>query len=100
MAKMSAMNSRGEYLNNFNSVRLRLNGSGSLLMTMYTLNDVNNVELVPLTMAVLTDKEPTRLTNLTSQRAALKIYVDEIDEYFEINRLIIYTKAIFDEYPM
>lgn len=100
MPKLSAMNSRGEYLNNFNSVRMRLTGSGNLLMTMFTLDDINSVVLTPLVMSTATDREPTRLTNITSQRAALKISVDEIDEYFEINRLIIYTKAIFDEYPM
>lgn len=97
---MQSMASGGEYLNHFNAVRMRVTGSGELDMILYSLDDVNSVILEPLTLSATTNREPTRLTNMTEQRAALEISMDEIDEWFMINRIVVFAKPVFNDYPM
>jgi len=89
----------GENIIHFNAIRMRLTGDGSLLMTMYGLDDANEQELVPFTMVAATNREPTRLANFQDQRAALKIETTEIDEFFKINRIIVFAKELWTSYP-
>ncbi len=91
--------SSGEGINNFNAVRMRLTGSGSLLMSMFSLDDIRNTTLVPFTMSATTNIQPTRLCNFNEQRASLKIQTTAINEHFRINRIIIFSKEIFTSYP-
>jgi hypothetical protein len=86
-------------VNHFGAIRMRLTGTGSLLMTLYSLDDVLSQPLVAFTMALTSNIEPTRLCNFNQQRAALKIQTTVIDEYFRINRIILFTKPIYTSFP-
>lgn len=88
----------GESVAHVNAVRLRLVGSGTLNMTLKSLGPLEQ-ELTGFTMAAVTDKQPTRLANFKNQRVALEVYTDEINEWFKINRVILYVKPIAVEYP-
>lgn len=88
-----------EGITHFGAVRMRLTGTGSLLMSFYSLDDTNNQTLVPFTMIASSNIEPTRLSNFNEQRAALKIQTTEINEYFRINRIILFAKNIYTSYP-
>lgn len=83
----------------FNAVRLRVTGSGSLDMVFKSLDDVITKTLAPLAMSMATGREPRVLTNFKSQRAKLEISVDLIDEYFSINKLIVFVKPLWADYP-
>lgn len=101
MARSSLINGprgSGESIAHINAVRLRLVGSGTLNMTLKSLG-VFEQELTGFTMATVTDKQPTRLANFKNQRIALEVYTNEIDEWFKINRIILYVKPIAGEYP-
>lgn len=88
-----------EDIQHFGAIRMRLNGSGSLKMTFYSLNDVNSMDLIPFTMQASTNIQPTRLTNFNEQRASLRISTTEIDEVFRINRIILFGKDLWTSYP-
>ena len=81
-------------------VRLRIVGSGLFDMTLSDLDDIQSLTLVPFTLSATTRIEPTRLANFQSQRVRFGGSVNVIDEYFVINRIILYSKPVAVEYPM
>ncbi len=91
--------SSGENISLFAAIRIRLNGTGNLLMTVYSLDDVRSKTLVPFTMATTTRIIPTRLVNFMEQRASFELKTTEIDDRFRINRIVIFTKEVFTSYP-
>ena len=91
--------SGGENIVHFNGVRMRVVGSGNLLMSLYSLDDVRSFTLVPFTLASTTRFEPFRLANFMEQRASLEIKTTAINEWFRINRVLVYAKPTFVDYP-
>jgi len=91
--------SRGENISHWTGVRLRLNGSGNLKMKLLSLDESNYTDLLALGMAPTTNIEPFRGANFVEQRCAFKGYTDTIDEVFSINRIVIFGKELWAEYP-
>ena len=91
--------SQGENIIHFTAVRMRLQGGGNLDMTLYSLDDFYTDILVPFAMTNTTNIQPTRLSNLNQQRASLYLSTDQINEWFRINRIIVYTKEVATSYP-
>lgn len=50
-------------------------------------------------METLPGREPQRLANFTNQRVQFELKTTEINEYFIINRIIVFAKPIWSEYP-
>lgn len=97
---MKLSGSAGEGLiNHYGLIRMRLRGSGNLLLRLLSLDEVRESVLVPLIMAASTDIEPTRLSNFNQQRAQLEIKTTVIDETFEISRIVIFSKPVATSYP-
>lgn len=99
MARTAREGSSGENISHINAIRMRVVGQGSLNMTLYSLQDVESQVLVPVTLSSATNRQPTRLANFMQQRASLELETTEIDDYFRINRLIIFTRETFTSYP-
>jgi hypothetical protein len=99
MATTAREGSRGENISHFTGVRLRVTGVGNLNMSFYSMDDINHQDLAPLPMSVATNIQPFRLANFNEQRASLKIGTTEFQEYFRINRIIIFSKELYTSYP-
>lgn len=97
---MAKVNSSGEYEHHIVAVRLRVIGEGNLQLALTDYQDVQTLNLVPLPLVATTRIEPTRLSNFQSQRTRLVGQVTEIDEWFEISRILIFAKPVAIEYPM
>lgn len=91
--------SAGEGISHFAAIRIRLNGTGNLKMSVYSLDNVKSKVLVPFAMTTLTRIIPTRLVNFMEQRASFELKTTEIDEKFRVNRIVIFTKTVFSSYP-
>jgi len=91
--------SSGENISHFAAIRIRLNGTGNLKMSVFSLDDVRSKTLVPFTMAQTARIIPTRIVNFTEQRASFELKTTEMDEVFRINRIIIFQKEVFTSYP-
>jgi len=89
----------GSVINHFGSVTLRVNGTGSLRMSLIGLDDVRTKTINPLTMSLTPGKEPTKLTNFKSQRARLRFETTAIDEYLKINKIILWIKPVASSFP-
>lgn len=100
MPRGGGRNSGGENIQHFSHLRLRVNGQGNLLGNLISLDDVRSSPVPTTVMASSTNIEPTRLVNFVEQRARYELYTDEINEWFRINRIIIYLKDYGSEYPM
>lgn len=87
-----------EAVMHWNSVRLRVTGSGILRMTYQSLDNVKANTLTPLNMSAATDRQPVVLANFINQRAKLRIETNAIDEVFSINRIILFTKRTWSQY--
>jgi hypothetical protein len=91
--------SKGELISHFTGVRMRVVGSGELEMKLISLDDVEEFEMVPFTLASTTNREPFRLANFNQQRALLEGKTDTINEVFRINRIILFCKPLWTDYP-
>lgn len=91
--------STGESITHFGAVRIRVNGTGSLRLALYSLDDVISSTLVPLTMSTLTRIVPTRLCNFQETRASLELKTTGFDEFMSVNRIVVFTKPVFTEWP-
>ena len=92
--------SYGENIQHLSHVRLRITGSGIYKQTVYSLDDVSQTAIPDLPMNSVNGIEPTRLANFVSQRISLEGKTTEINEYFRINRIILFTKEYGSEFPM
>ena len=91
--------SSGENISHFAAIRIRVNGTGQLKMSTYSLDDVKTKTLVPFTMTPKARIIPTRIVNFMEQRASFELKTTEIDEKFRINRIVIFMKEVFTSYP-
>lgn len=83
----------------FNAIRMRVRGVGNLDMELKAFDDDPTAVLTAFTMTETTGKFLIRLCNFKSQRAALEFSTDEIDEIFRINKIVVFAKPLFTEYP-
>ena len=81
------------------ATRMRVVGSGNLQLTLTDLDNGQIQPLVDIAMLAATRIEPTRLANFQSQRIRLEGGVTEINEWFKINRIILFAKPVAVEYP-
>lgn len=96
---MAKKNQGGEFEHHVVGVRMRVVGSGNMDLALADLDDIQVQTLVPIVMAATTRIEPFRLSNLQSQRIRLVGQVTEINEWFQIQRILIYAKPVAQEYP-
>lgn len=88
-----------ENILHYGAIKLRVNGSGNLIPTLIGFDDILTNELAVMPMSTVTAYEPVRLANFVSQRAKLRLETEEIDDVIRINRIILYAKKFFEEYP-
>lgn len=83
----------------FNAVRLRVVGSGSLFTFLRSLDDVVNTQLETVTLASVTNREPTVLANFTEQRAQVEIRTTAKDAVFSLSKIVVFIKPTASGYP-
>lgn len=88
-----------EVINHFGAIRLRAKGSANLRLNLYSLDEVKQSVLLPITLQSSTNIEPTRLSNFTQQRAKLEIRTTEINEFFQISKAIVFVRPVAKSYP-
>lgn len=91
--------SSGENISHFAAIRIRVNGTGNLNMKVSSLDGIRTKTLVPFVMQTLTRIIPTRIVNFMEQRASFQLQTTEMNEYFRINRIVIFMKEKFTSYP-
>lgn len=83
----------------FAGTTLRVNGTGNLRMFWFNIDETRTVTMVPLVMSLTPGNEPTKLKGFKAQRAKLRLQTTAIDEYFRINRVILWVKPVETSLP-
>ena len=91
--------SEGENINHFAGIRIRVNGTGNLIPRLLSLDSILTQTLASIVMSTTTDRQPTILANFQTQRCSLELKTTVINEIFKINRIILYAKEVFSEFP-
>jgi len=101
MAKGAALSeqSSGENIQHFSTIRIRANGAASLKLRVYSMDDVRSKVLAPLVVELKSRIQPNRLVNFVEQRASFEIKTTEKDEYFRINRIVVFMKEMYTSHP-
>lgn len=94
-----SVQSSGDNINHFNAVRLRVNGNGMLKMRIFSLDDAKSRVIADIKMSPNPGKLITKLTNLMTERASLEIKTTSINDYFKINRIILFSREVFSSHP-
>ncbi len=88
-----------EVINHYGAVRLRVKGSANLLLKLFSLDEVKQTTLLPVPILAKNNIEPNRLSNFTQQRAKLEIRTIEINETFQISKIIVFVRPTAKSYP-
>ncbi len=99
MAKIKTASKSEEVVNHYGAVRLRVSGSASLRMTLFSLDEVKSSILTPVAIMSQTNIEPNKLANFTQQRAKLEIKTTSINETFKISKIIVFVKPVAKSLP-
>ena len=93
------LSNKEEDILHFTGFRLRVTGVGNLLAQFTSIDSEFTQSLVSIPLATVTAREPFRLANFNQQRALLRLGTSEINEYFRINRIVIFAKKLWSDYP-
>jgi hypothetical protein len=88
-----------EYVNHFGAVRIRIVGSGNLLSKLQSLDDVYELDLSSAVLSATSNKSITILSNFMQTKAKFRMEINEIDEYFKVDNIMIYIKPTFTSFP-
>lgn len=83
----------------YTAVRFRVTGVGNLQSTLISNDAIYTQPLANIPMSPATSIRPAILANFQHQRAMLQGKTTVINERFHINRIIIFAKAVFADYP-
>lgn len=96
---MARTDGNGEFDHHIVGVRARIIGSGNMDYQLQDYSNIQTLGLSPLVMSAATNREPLVLSNFQSQRTRLIGSVDQINEWFEFSKIIIFAKPVAIEYP-
>jgi hypothetical protein len=88
------------------SLRMRITGAGNLDTRLLALSEDPVTEvppsqtLNPLAMTTAPPVFPVILANFSHQYVHFEFSVDEIDEYFSIDKITFYVKELYSMFPM
>lgn len=88
-----------ELISHWTGFKIRVVGSGNLIPTLYSLNNVETQVLASFAMSPTSSRIPSRLANFQHQRVSLELKTTVIDEFFKVSRVLIYFKEVFSEFP-
>ena len=86
-------------INHYHLVRMRVRGEGNLRIIFDAEDDLPEAEYEPIAMTILTGRQRDRLSNFKTQYASLTLKPSVKDEWFEINRIVVFAKSLWNEYP-
>lgn len=86
-------------VNHYGAIRTHITGSGNLKSTLFSLDYLKLFSILALTLKTRNNIEPTRLANFTQQRASLELRITEINEYFQVSKVLVFVKPVAKSYP-
>lgn len=88
-----------ELINHYNGIKLAVEGVGYLRVRLLSKSGVKEVTLAPLGMSPLNDRHEFIKANFRQARVQVELKIIDIDEYFRIDKIVVYYKPVATSYP-
>lgn len=88
-----------ESILHFGAIRLRVHGTGNLTPTLFNMDKSDQFTPNSYNLDNVDGTEPLVLTNLNTQRAILRLETNTQGAFFQVSRIVIYQKPIWEDYP-
>jgi hypothetical protein len=86
-------------VNQFGIVRLKAEGVGTLQVSVWGEDRLSYQDLNPVTLQAIPGKEYTNLSNYINERAAVKVQSNLADNWFRINRIVLFSRFYAAQRP-
>lgn len=96
---MPIIGSGVDNITHFGGIRVRVNGTGSLICKWKGYDDASEYVMRPLPMSPTPGRVLERISNFQSQRAQLELKTEVINEYMRVNRIVLWVKEVASSYP-
>lgn len=88
-----------EYVNHIGIIRLRVQGSGTLRSTLYSMDDQLSSSLAAITLNSSSEFVREIKSNFNTQRVSLELTTTAIDEIIKVNKIIIFVSSLWKSIP-
>ena len=89
-----------DFINNFSDIKVRATGVGSLIVTLYGLDNVSTVTLPVKALAASPGKPLQWHCNFTVERMSVKFSMNTAGSYFNLARFAVFGNKLWFERPM
>lgn len=79
--------------------RMRITGSGTVKQVAQSLDYIQTVEFGNNVLRTSNNKSPFSIVNFQDQHTAVRVYMDEYDDFMKVDQLLIFIKPVFTGYP-
>lgn len=86
-------------IHHYGGIGLRIKGVGTLGVRLYGEDNIDTQILPNLVLAATPGKEYIRLANFQSEKASLKISLNEANGYFKLDKMGLYANVVFYSRP-
>jgi hypothetical protein len=83
-------------INHFAGARLRVVGNGTLQTLIGSLDSVQTLSADDIVMALRPGYEPTIMFNFQAEKASFMFYTSSIDEWFHVNKIVIFASKLWE----
>jgi hypothetical protein len=80
-------------------VRYRVTGAGNFYTKLHSFDEQNSTQLADVILQSATAYLPSKLANFRSQGMQVEFGVDEIEDTFVLDRIVVYIKPTTTGYP-
>lgn len=97
--KTALYGTRAGWISHFAGLKLRVQGVGTLILTILGLDDIDTVTPATVTLAALPGKEIFVPTNFQNEKASIKFSVNAVGSYFKLTTINLFAKALWFTRP-
>lgn len=97
MAEFPFLPTETDTINHFTGVKVRVSGSGDLLISGRALDDSQTFGSAPITLDAAPGLSYFKGFNLTTERCAVKLRLGGIGEYFNISKFTLYQTPVWED---
>lgn len=88
------------YLNHFASVRLRVQGNGTLTARLNSQDAARYQNLMNTSLYSAPGKDITLLSNFTAEKCFIDLQTNAADSWFSLKRLDLFAKVLWSSWPL
>lgn len=86
-------------ISHYAGTRIGMTGQGTIKQIFQSADYINTLQFGNVILRTSNNRSPFSLANFTDQHAALRVYMDQLDDYMRVDKIVIFAKPVFTGYP-